>query len=355
MSKIAIISDLHFGVRNSSSYFLDYQKSFFNDLFIPYIKKEKPAFVFILGDVFENRKQLNVNTLNVAKNIMREITEVAPTYCLIGNHDVFYKNTNKINSIEPILGDIPNFHIVSKPMELNHGLWTLGLISWINSENSEEYLTWLNHTNADVIFGHFEINSFDMIKGIQCLHGLEANIFERFDRVFSGHFHTRSSNGKITYVGNPYQTSWAEVDTIHGFHMYDPQKDDLVFIPNPNERFLVIHYQENLTEDELNGFVSISENKIVKVKVPLVQIVDKTKIDKFLDAVSNKSYNFSMIDISDVSYNTERANLIAGSDDYHKVMEMFIKDITPESSLDNVTRYMSKIYKEANELIIEMS
>ncbi|BCU99219.1 MAG: hypothetical protein CM15mV26_0460 [uncultured marine virus] len=54
--------------------------------------------------------------------------------------------------------------------------------------------------------GHLETNGFRAHRGPLWKMGC-LDIFDKFDRVFSGHYHTRSDNGKIFYLGNPYECS----------------------------------------------------------------------------------------------------------------------------------------------------
>ena len=75
-----IVSDTHFGVRNSSYEWLDIMKDYFNNFFIPLLKREaKPGdFVMHCGDVFDSRHSLNLLVMNEAMAIFEQIAEIMP-------------------------------------------------------------------------------------------------------------------------------------------------------------------------------------------------------------------------------------------------------------------------------------
>ena len=100
--KIAILNDTHFGVRNDSEAFRDYQLKFFNDIFFPYIKKHNIKTLVHLGDVVDRRKFINHQTASVWRKAFWDVLwkEKIDTHIIIGNHDTYFKNTNEVNAIE---------------------------------------------------------------------------------------------------------------------------------------------------------------------------------------------------------------------------------------------------------------
>ena len=89
------------------------------------------------------------------------------------------------------------------------------MVPWICDDNAEEFTEQLESTDADVCFGHLELAGFYANQDYKCHHGTDPEIFNKFDRVFSGHFHKKSKKGNITYLGNPYQIvlEWRGRDT----------------------------------------------------------------------------------------------------------------------------------------------
>ena len=66
--------------------------------------------------------------------------------------------------------------------------------------------------------GHLELNGFMATAGHFMEHGMETTPFDRFEKVYSGHYHCRSVQEPVHYLGNPYEMFWGDVnDTERGF------------------------------------------------------------------------------------------------------------------------------------------
>jgi hypothetical protein len=109
-------------------------------------------------------------------------------------------------------------------------------------------------------------------------HGLDPKIFSKFNKVFSGHYHTRSDNGTVFYLGNPYEMFWNDVNDPRGFHIFDTETLSHTPINNPHKLFYNLYYED--TPYQLFD-ASEYENKIVKV---IVRKKSKPKdFEKFID------------------------------------------------------------------------
>ena len=121
-------------------------------------------------------------------------------HAITGNHDAYYKNTNKVNSPELLLKDYDNIITYSKPTEINIGGLDILLLPWINSENFEESKEFIDNSKSKIAMGHLEINGFKATRGHMMEDGMDVSLFSKFEKVYSGHFHTRSTDGKIYYL-----------------------------------------------------------------------------------------------------------------------------------------------------------
>lgn len=282
--KVAIISDLHFGVKNNSPFFLSVQEEFFYKQFIPYLQHNNIDTVWVLGDIFENRKVLNVHIMNRMFNFFKELSvKGIKTVCIAGNHDHYFKNTNDVSSLSPLFEQINGLTLVKDRAVIEFDGIPVGFISWIPPEDKDACLEWIKTVNVDILCGHFEINSFEIVKGVICESGFDTSLFERFDVVLSGHFHIRSTNGIIQYVGNPYQTNWGEYGYRKGFHIFDPETKELTFIPNNKDIFFVINYDDSF--DITNFDASQYSDKIVRIIVS-PESTNKNKLTILSDRLS---------------------------------------------------------------------
>ena len=244
MTKIALVTDTHFGARSDSIPFDNFFRRFYEEIFFPEIDKRGIRTIVHLGDCFDRLKYINFNTLSSCRNyffdeIKKRDIEL---HMIVGNHDTFFKNTNDVNSPRLLLKDY-EFNVIDTPSELVFDDGSkIFMMPWICTDNYNQSMEAIKTTDAQVLFGHFEIAGFQMYKGHENDEGFDPKIFEKFDTVCSGHFHHRSSNGNINYLGNPYELTWADFEDPRGFHIFDTSERSLDFIHNPFTIFSKIYY-----------------------------------------------------------------------------------------------------------------
>ena len=212
--KIAIITDQHFGARKGSKLFHQYFKQFYDDIFFPTLEKEGITTVVDTGDTFDNRRGIDFWALDWAKeHYFDRLRDMGITvHTIVGNHTAYYKNTNEINTIGLLLSEYENIICYDKATEIKLDKLNTLLIPWINPENEEETHSVINNTKCNVAMGHLELTGFNANKYVVMEHGADRDIYKKFDQVFSGHYHTRSHQDNIHYLGNPYEIYWTDVD-----------------------------------------------------------------------------------------------------------------------------------------------
>jgi len=277
--KVAIITDTHYGARKGSKYLHDYFELFYKNVFFPALKEHKVETVIHMGDAFDSRKSIDYQSLEWAKRVVFEPLKQYDVHMIIGNHDSYYKNTNIVNSPSLLLQTYPNVKTYSSPQTIKVGGLDILMVPWICSENYDETLNQIKKTKAGVAMGHLELQGFRVNRNlIMEEHGLDSNIFKNFVKVFSGHYHTRSDNGCIFYLGNPYEMYWTDVNDARGFHIFDTETLEHTPVNNPYKLFYNIYYDD--TPYQLFD-ASNYESKIVKV---IVRKKSKPKdFEKFID------------------------------------------------------------------------
>ena len=276
--KIAIITDTHMGARKGSAHLHDYFELFYKDVFFPALEEHKIDTIIHMGDVFDSRKSIDYQSLEWSKQVVFEPLKKYKVYAITGNHDCYYKNTNYVNSPELLLTSYDNWEIYSSPTEINVDGLNILLLPWINSENYQISLDAINSSKCKVAMGHLEINGFRATRGHMMETGMDVDIFNKFDVVYSGHFHTRSTNGKIHYLGNPYEMFWNDVNDTRGFHLFDTDTRIHTPINNPYKLFYNVYYED--TNYKLYN-ASQLKNKIVKLIVRKKS--DPKNFEKFID------------------------------------------------------------------------
>ena len=276
--RIAVITDTHYGARKGSKHLHDYFELFYKNVFFPYLEENGITTVVHMGDIFDSRKSIDYQSLEWAKRVVFEPLKKYKVYAITGNHDCYYKDTNYVNSPELLLKDYTNIKTYSKAIEIKIDKLKILLLPWINSENYEETSNLIKKTKTKIAMGHLELNGFRATRGHMMETGMDVNIFDKFEKVFSGHFHTRSSDGKIYYLGNPYEMFWNDVNDKRGFHIFDTETLTHTPVNNPYKLFYNIYYED--TNYKLFNATEY-ENKIVKV---IVRKKSKPKdFEKFID------------------------------------------------------------------------
>ena len=299
--KIAIITDTHYGARKGSTHLHNYFQLFYDNIFFPTLERENIDTIIHMGDVFDSRKSIDYQSLEWSKEVVFEPLRKYKVYAITGNHDCYYKNTNHVNSPELLLNDYSNISTFSKATEINIGGLDILLLPWINSENYDESLEAIQNSKSKIAMGHLEINGFKATRGHMMEDGMDTDVFSKFNSVYSGHFHTRSTDGKIYYLGNPYEMYWNDVNDTRGFHIFDT--DTLIHTPvnNPYKLFYNVYYEDT----PYQTFDSTPyENKIVKVIVR--KKTNPKQFQKFID----KLYATGIQDLKII----ENFELIEGED-----------------------------------------
>jgi DNA repair exonuclease SbcCD nuclease subunit len=287
--KLAIINDTHFGARSDSPVFGEYFFKFFDEVFFPYCDKHGIDTVLHLGDLLDRRKFVNFQTLNqVRTRFMEPLLQRGMTvHCILGNHDVYYKNTNLVNSPKELFGErYTNFIIYEEPIELQFGSLRVAMVPWINKNNHEDFLRFIKKSKCPVICGHFELEGYQVLRGVKFEGGMPANLLARYEMVLSGHFHHKHGGGNVQYLGTQYQITFSDLEDRKGFHVLDTETRELEFVENPNKMFHAIRYDDSRHDYSKlleNADFSRYANTFVKVFVDA-----KTKpyvFDKFLDGI----------------------------------------------------------------------
>jgi DNA repair exonuclease SbcCD nuclease subunit len=281
--KIAIINDTHFGARNDSPLFLQYFMSFFEKQFFPYCKQNDIKIVLHLGDLMDRRKYVNFQTLaEVRKRFIQWFEDNnVELHCILGNHDTFYKNTNEINSIRELFHEkYQSVYLYEKPRLLELDGFKIAMIPWINKENEKEFQTFIKSCPASVICGHFELNGYEVIQGINFEGGMDDSIFSCYEMVLSGHFHGKTSKKNVHYLGTQYQITFSDARQQKGFHVLDTETRELEFIENPEKMYHIIVYDDS-KHDPMGDDFDYYKNSYVKVLVAKKK--DPVKFDLWID------------------------------------------------------------------------
>jgi DNA repair exonuclease SbcCD nuclease subunit len=265
-------------------------------------------------------------------------------HMLAGNHDTYFKNTNEVNSPDLLLQEYSNVIVIDEPETIVIDGTSICMMPWICPENYQESLDMMKNTKAEICMGHFEIAGFAMYRGMESHDGLDKSIFEKFDLVFSGHYHHRSSDKHIHYLGNPYELTWQDYNDPRGFHLFDTDTRGLQFIPNPYRMFERLEYNDKDAEPiDLDAI----DLKNMYVKLIVLNKTDFYKFDKFIAKLYNKGCADIKI-VEDMSeFNEGEIGEEISLEDTVSVLTHYIDSITTDVDKEQIKTFMQGLYTEA--------
>jgi hypothetical protein len=262
-------------------------------------------------------------------------------HVLLGNHDIAYRHTLEINSPELLLGEYKHITVVNKPTQIELGGTKIDIVPWICDENEEQIKEFVKRKDrGSILLGHLELAGFAMYKGIESHGGMSGSIFDGYNLVFSGHYHTRSEKGNIVYTGIPYEITWADYADPKGFFVYDTDKNTYEFVRNPLTMFEKIHYNNGSKVD-----ISKLAGKIVKIIVG--EKKDAVLYERWLDSIRLVSpYELTTIENDIVSLDGELDDSIQ-IEDTPTLVKSYIDKIDTSVSKEDLNKYMQALYFEA--------
>ena len=345
--KIAIITDQHFGARKNSKLFHDYFLKFYEDIFFPTLIKEGITTIVDMGDTFDSRKGVDFVSLEWAKNHYYDrLAELGITvHTIVGNHTAYYKNTNQLSGVNLFLREYDNVKIYSEAEEVKIDKTKFLFVPWINSENEEKTLQLIDDSDSPCVMGHLELNGFMATRGHFMEHGMDSSVFDKFERVYSGHYHMRSNKDNVFYLGNPYEMYWNDVnDRERGFHLFDTDTLEHTPVNNPYQLFHNLYY-----EDTPHQMLDITKYDQKILKVIVRKKSDPKQFEKYIDKLY--SSNLAELKIVENFDFTEGEEFEADeSEDTISLLNRYIQESEVDLDKSVITEILQDVYREACEV-----
>ena len=348
--KIALVTDLHFGARNDNLKMASHQKKFYDEVFFPYLKEHNIKEIIDLGDTFDRRKYISFTSLKAAKAMFFDPLKEnnIKTHMIVGNHDTVYKNTNELNSIYLLLQEYDNIIEYENPTEIQIDGLDILLLPWINLGNQQETFDLMKRTKAQVVMSHLELKGFEFMRGHIMHDGMDHKIFEKFDLVYSGHYHHKSTEGNITYLGCPYEMTWQDYQDEKGFHIFDTETRELTRVVNPFNMFHKLWY-----DDQEMDFETIANTDFEQYKDSFVKVIIKNKTNPYLfDSYIERLEKHDLVNLQIVEDHLnldleDTEDIINEAEDTVTILDKYVDGLEINANKDKVKTVMRELYNEA--------
>ena len=350
--KIALVTDQHFGARNDSKKIADHMQMFYDEVFFPEIDKRGIDTVINLGDTFDRRKYIAFTSLKRSKEMFFQglADRGIHMHVMVGNHDSYYKNTLELNSIDLLLEEYDNITTYVQPDVVEFDGTKIMFVPWICDANSEQTFVMADKTDAQILLGHLELAGYEMNKSIVIDHGISDQWLKKFDLVCSGHYHHKSQNGNINYLGTGYELTWSDYADQKGFHILDTDTRTIEFIPNPNVLFHKIWYDD--TELDMAGLLEQTK-EFDNYSGCIVKVIIKNKDNPTLfDMYIEKLEKVDPMQIQVVQDHLhldleDDEDIIDEAEDTITILNTYVDNLEIKNDKIDLTALLRKLYDEA--------
>jgi DNA repair exonuclease SbcCD nuclease subunit len=350
--KISILGDTHFGVRNDSKIFHEYYERFYDKVFFPELIKRNVRTIIQLGDLFDRRKYINFLSLTESRRYFFDKCKEYQihVHALIGNHDIFWRESLTVNSPGLLLRDYDNITLWQDVGTLEIDGVKIDMVPWICKDNKQKIYEFIHNSSAPICVGHFELAGFNLSKGIQSHNGVDSKFLSNYVQVYSGHYHTYSNQNNITYLGTPYELFWSDYKDKKYFGIFDTKDMYFELVENPLIIFYKINYDDR--QFQIKHLNTIDYNKYhgAYIKIVVVNKQNPYLFDKFLD----KLYKHTPADITivedftDIKVEETDIEIVDQAQDTMTILSNFIDGQSLNiSDTNKLKSLMRELYVEA--------
>ena len=337
---ILVVGDIHFGINDQYGTFLDYQFNTLNWIY-EIAEQNKVTDIVFLGDIFDKRRNINLRILDLVYKHFGKVD--IPHHLLLGNHDVFYKNRNDVNSLSILFKNESIYTNVPTEIEIDNS--TLLLTPWITSANYDESVSIIENSTADYMFGHLDLVGFEMNKGfISEKSTFNTNILKKFKRVLSGHYHIYSEQKNITYLGSVCQLNWNDYNVDKYIGLLDLESNSLELVKNP-----FTYYNRLIVKSEADLDIDFEQYRDKCVKLYLY-VKRSIKIEKMINSLIEIAAKVFIID-EQVINNTRDINIDV--EETEEITELWKKYLDETNFTSKDKRYIIKIFTDSYKKLLE--
>jgi len=340
--KVCLLGDSHFGIRNDSKIFHAYMRRFYTEQFFPTLLERGITKIFQFGDLFDRRKYVNFYTLDQCRDYFFDpmMNYEIEMVTLLGNHDIFWREKLDVNSPSLLLERYDNIRVIQNPTNY----MGIDIIPWICKDNEQSILDFIKQSTSRICFGHFELEGFEMMKGMESHGGMDRSILSKYEQVFSGHFHTKSNKDNIMYLGTPYELFWNDYKDPKGFFILDTDTLEIEFIQNNDPMFIKYYYDDS---NAINIDPKIIKDKYVKLVV--VNKKDFSMFDKVVDTLYNHNPAELKIieDLSD--FDAEVQDDSIDIEDTMSLLSDYVDAIDTDADKARLKNILKELYVEAHD------
>ena len=359
--RFAHIADTH--IRNLK-YHYEYNEVF-KQLYKS-LKEEKVDYIIHCGDIAHTKTQISPEFVDMAREFFDKLSDIAPTYIILGNHDGNLKNESRQDAITPIVKAMNKDQIIllkdSGETKIDDN-FCLNVLSVFDEDN------WKQPTNRDIVnialyHGAIDRSKTDLNWTLGGDH--DISIFDQFDFAFLGDIHKTQQldkEGRIWYAGSTVQQNFGE-SLDKGYLLWDIKdknnfSNKLITFENPKPFFTIV-----LNKDGTLPEVSVPQGSrlrlvadsnisldVMRKSVDVAKFKFKPETVTYLNRASNSivDVDASSLEKEDLRDLKTQNKLIQGYLDEYEVSDEVMDQVLSLNSRMNKTIEESEdVYRNIN-------
>jgi calcineurin-like phosphoesterase family protein len=299
--KVYMITDTHFGIYlNNLDKWMNMMESTFYNYVIPYLKENaKPGDILIhLGDLFDNRTSLPIIIINKVEKILKEISDILPLHIMVGNHDLWNKGSNEVNSVRMFSYMNKNISVYESTTTIEVNNQKLVLMPWV--EKRLDMIKELGSNPGDYLFCHSDLNGCRMhLNSVAHRNAdkIDVENFGGYKDVFSGHIHITQQNKNFRFIGSLYQMDRNDTGDQKGITILDLNTGEVGF--HPNNYSPVFRKFRVITEEDIDKLDEIKDTKdYIDLAISNNLLINNRKLRRKLEMMLEKG-NFASVEYID--------------------------------------------------------
>ena len=192
------------------------------------LREQNVDMIVHCGDLAHTKTQLSPEYFAMAAEFLKNLSDIAPTYVILGNHDGNLRNSGREDAVTPIAEALahPNLHLLkdSGNHRVDSGL-SFNVLSIFDREHWQEP----DNKGINIALYHGAVMGSTTGTGWAMEHGDDdVSIFKGHDFAMLGDIHKPQildREGRVQYAGSTIQQNFSE-GTRKGYKLWDISSKD---------------------------------------------------------------------------------------------------------------------------------
>jgi len=345
MVKIAHFADTH--IRNLK-YHKEYRKVF--EEIYEALRKQKVDYIVHCGDIAHTKTQISPEYVEMCREFLNNLADIAPTHVILGNHDGNLKNSFRMDAVSPIASALKhknlfvyrNYEEIILPENIS--------LSVLSVFDRDSWQAPASKDTINICLFHGSVSGCRTDLGWQMEHGdIDIAEFAPYDYAMLGDIHKTNqildTEGRVRYAGSTVQQNFGETND-KGYLLWNIKgKDDFtckhMAFSNPKP-FVTLSLT---TRGKIPARANVPEGARLRVQSKTRLPIDVMR--RALDVARSRFRPESIVfnDASRGSYQDDDRNIFAEDENMRDiaVQEKFISKFLEDYSPDEIT--LKKVYE----------